>query len=131
MITINKLGHSFNAREDRHISFWKLVDDNQWEQNTFIEFKNYIKPNSVYIDIGAWIGPTVLFASKLTNNKCYALEPDNDAFSYLKGNIEINNSDIEIDKLAIMDYEGEVNLGVLDYGRGDSMSSVQIGRAHV
>jgi hypothetical protein len=41
-----------------------IFDDGTWNK-TFLLFDQFINHNTVYIDIGAWIGPIVLYASRL------------------------------------------------------------------
>ena len=43
-----------------------------WEEDTFNILDHYQNPYKTYIDIGAWIGPTVLYsASKFKNVVCF------------------------------------------------------------
>lgn len=119
---INKLGYTYNVKEDKYAGFWNLLNNNGWESGLFHILKNNLTKDSIYIDIGSWIGPTVLFASQLSNN-CYAIEPDEVAFDTMKENISLNKVNISINNMAIMDYDGEVSLGTCGE-KGDSMSSV-------
>lgn len=69
--------------------FWNIYEDNTWEPETFNIFDRFIVKNSEYIDIGAWIGPTVLYGSNIAS-KVYAIEPDKQAYRYLRNNINLN-----------------------------------------
>jgi FkbM family methyltransferase len=71
--------------------YWDLVDRAQWEPQTLTAIKFFLKDHrdAAYIDFGAWIGPTVLFAGLLCDH-VYALEPDPLAFSALVANINAN-----------------------------------------
>ena len=86
---IEKNNCSFLISEDDEYSM-NWFSNNQldiWEQDTFHIFeyyKNYKK--GIYIDIGAWIGPTVLYCANIYK-KVIALEPDPIALSRLKKNI--------------------------------------------
>lgn len=62
----------------------------QWEPNTFHILDHYSNMNGVYIDVGAWIGPTVMYACQIFD-KVIALEPDIIAHRRLKGNISVND----------------------------------------
>lgn len=119
---IEKSGYSFNVKEDKHRSFWDLLVKDVWEPALFDILKDNLKKDSVYIDIGSWIGPTVLFAAELSEH-CYAIEPDEVAFATLKENIALNKNNISCDNIAIMDFDGKVKLGIAGE-QGDSMSSV-------
>jgi len=78
--------------------WWFRSFINDWEPNTFKIIKNYAKqvgPNIVkntYIDIGSWIGPTVLFAANFYE-RVIAIEPDPVAFQKLENNISVNSYD--------------------------------------
>lgn len=114
----------FNVTNGQYDPFWGSVTEGQWEPKTFKVLKRYLTRNHSYVDIGAWIGPTVLFAGKLAR-RVYAFEPDPVAFKMLKDNLELNP---EIDErvsampVAISDRTGVAKLGVHSE-LGDSMSS--------
>ena len=61
-----------------------------WEKNTFHILDHYADSNLNYIDVGAWIGPTVLYAAQRFN-KVVAIEPDRLAFHRLVENLSVNN----------------------------------------
>ena len=78
------------APEDR--KFWRKAASGQWERHTFNILDQLLRPNSVYVDVGAWIGPTVLFAAA----RCkvvYCIEPDAIAYERLLGNLRMNGVD--------------------------------------
>ena len=62
----------------------------KWETETFHIFEHYKNHKGIYIDIGAWIGPTVLYCANIYE-KVIAIEPDPVAISRLKKNINANN----------------------------------------
>lgn len=83
---------SFEISENEPYSM-KWFSNNQldkWEQDTFNVFEHYKNHKGIYIDIGAWIGPTVLYCANIFK-KVIALEPDPVALSRLKKNISANN----------------------------------------
>ncbi len=51
----------------------------------------FLDSNHSYIDLGAWIGPTVLYGCQKAKF-CYAIEPDPVAFKQLKNNVKLNPS---------------------------------------
>lgn len=105
-----------------HPSFWGEVNAGRWEPHTFETFKKFLKPNRSYVDIGSWIGPTVLYGCQLAKH-CYAVEPDPQAFFMLKDNIELNKfSNISTSEIAITDHNGEVKIGTFGM-YGDSCTS--------
>ena len=102
----------------------KIAQKN-WEQNTFRIFKKFLNKDSSYIDIGAWIGPTVLFAVHFAK-KVYAVEPDPIAYRELLNNIEANNNlkdRIVVFYGCIGNSNGKVKIGN-PYEVGSSSSSL-------
>ena len=70
--------------------FWRKVHSGKWEKDTFVALERYLRPDSVYVDIGAWIGPTVLFAAARCKT-VYCVEPDPIAYERLLANLRMNN----------------------------------------
>jgi FkbM family methyltransferase len=105
--------------------FWDLVEKGGWEWDTYLIFDEFLDKDHSYIDIGAWIGPTVLYGSQVARH-CYAIEPDDVAFKILVENINLNSglrSKITLFNGCIGDLSGDVKLGTMtDFG--DSMSSI-------
>ena len=80
------------------------------------------KPGSIYIDFGAWVGPTVFFASSYAR-MTYAMEPDPSAYAELYWNVHNNPHILErtkVSPLCISHFAGHIQMtGVL----GASMST--------
>jgi FkbM family methyltransferase len=72
-----------------HISFWFDVANGRWEPDTLEALDRHLKPESTYLDIGAYIGPMVLLAARRCR-KVYCFEPDPDAFQFLAWNLKLN-----------------------------------------
>lgn len=72
---------------DTNQNFWSNIGN--WEPETFNIFDIFLDAQHTYLDIGAWIGPTVLYGSSVAK-KCIALEPDPIAYNTLKKNIQLN-----------------------------------------
>ena len=73
-----------------HMKHWKYVNAGTWEPNTFKIFDEFIDKDHNYIDMGAWIGSTVLYGCQLARHT-YAIEPDPIALTALKNNINKNS----------------------------------------
>jgi FkbM family methyltransferase len=73
-----------------HIKFWKKVAKDRWEPQTYTIMSKFLNVDSIYCDIGAWIGPTVIYASRLCK-QVICFEPDHIAYRYLRWNIELND----------------------------------------
>ena len=88
------------SRNETYSMYWfgnnKL---DHWEQDTFHIFEHYKNHKGIYIDIGAWIGPTTLYCANIFE-KVIAIEPDPVALSRLKKNMSVNtfNNIILIEK---------------------------------
>ncbi len=124
---ITKLGKTFTVK-DRTDLFWESVARNKWENPTFRIFQQFIRPGSVYLDIGSWIGPTVLFGSNISRH-CFAVEPDPIAFAELKANIELNptlEKKITLFNGCIAEKTGRVQFGN-ESSFGNSTSSLLFG----
>lgn len=89
IITIKKNNLSFNIKDD-YSKRWFAEKYHNWEGQTFVIFDKLLKKNKSYIDVGAWIGPTVLYTANICKN-VYAFEPDPTAFERLKTNVHANN----------------------------------------
>lgn len=116
------------ARRD----FWRRVGDGLWEPQTFEVFHRFLRPDRSCIDIGAGIGPTVLYGAMLSR-RVHALEPDPAAFAELAANVEANPAlkpKISLYPYGISPESGPLRLyaGGLYFGEqsrfGDSMSGM-------
>jgi FkbM family methyltransferase len=108
--------------EDR--KFWRKVATGKWEPHTFRILNAFLDHSSVYVDLGAWIGPTVIFAAARCR-QVYCFEPDPFAYEQLLGNLRLN----EIDNVtsfhgAIYTKNGTIQLGNSEGSFGNSETSI-------
>ena len=125
MRELSILGIKFKVENQSNGHFWDEVEKGHWEPTTFRIMKHFVKRDSTYIDIGAWIGPTVLFGAQLAE-KVYAVEPDPVAYRELVNNIELNDNlkDRIVVFYGCIGYSnGEVRIGN-PYSVGSSSSSL-------
>lgn len=124
-ITVND--KSFFVDPTGYEYFWPEVNNGTWEKDTYRVFDENIDDKTLVIDIGAWIGPTVLYSAQLAK-KCVAFEPDPIAFPRLQGNLKLNASASWSGNLIIYDKAVNAKSGEIMFGSqqdgGDSMSSV-------
>jgi len=103
---------SFRVKGD-YSEMWFPARFHDWESGTFhiLEYyKNKTKGN-IYIDVGAWIGPTVLYAANIYK-KVIAIEPDPVAIQRLEENLSVNNYDnIVLIKKGLSDKNGKSSFG--------------------
>lgn len=128
IITLKKHRKSFRVYETpEHKSYLKDFNDGVWEPLTFEIFDAFLDPHCAYIDIGAFIGTTVLYGCQLAKHT-YALEPDPVAFRYLEANVALNPDLaplITLSPTGLYTENGEILLGEsLNQQGGMSTSSL-------
>lgn len=70
-------------------AYWDRVAAGHWEPHTFRALRRFLAPAASCIDIGAWIGPTALYAAHFARS-VHALEPDAVAHAELQANVDAN-----------------------------------------
>lgn len=107
--------------------YWKLIESNSWEPDTFNVLDRYVKPGVTVIDLGAWQGAISIY-SCLLGAKVYAIEPDPVAYGQLCFNLLANGSlcdgRIETYNIAISDENGSAQLNSMASEFGNSESSL-------
>ena len=104
-------------------SFWNW---NDWEIDTYKNINKFFNQDKIFIDIGAWIGPIVLYAAKY-NKMCYAVEPDPIAYRELQANILLNKfNNVYTHNVAISDKIGYTTMGSDTLGN----SMTKLGHQH-
>lgn len=122
---ISKNNVSFKVHVgERTKNFWKGYARNEWEPTTFSIFDRFIDKKHGYMDIGAWIGPTVLYGASKAR-ETFAFEPDRQAYISLEKNISLNPHLQE--KISTFNFGVSSKSGKVKFYIGDgatSMSSV-------
>jgi FkbM family methyltransferase len=91
--------------------FWNDVNNGKWEPNTLAIIDRLLKSGGTYIDVGAWIGPTVLKAAQQAT-RVIAYEPDPVAQAELRRNVALNGlSNVEVRAVALFDKSGTMDFG--------------------
>lgn len=107
-----------------HIAFWRSVSKCRWEPHTYGILSRFLHHDSVYCDIGAWIGPTVIYAAK----KCkqvICFEPDFFAYRYLLWNIQLNKlHNVMPFNVALTDRNAIIKMASFGHKLGDSTTSL-------
>ncbi|SDW43423.1 methyltransferase, FkbM family [Marininema mesophilum] len=126
IVSISKRNAHFNVLfHPKNSWIWNDIHRNNWEEYTFDIFDRFLSSDHTYLDIGAWIGPTVLYAAQIAKH-VYAVEPDPVAFGELTTNFSLNSaisSRITLINSALSTKTGMTHL----YSRhsfGDSVSSL-------
>jgi FkbM family methyltransferase len=104
--------------------FWDRWADGRWEPETKQTIERHVN-GGTFVDIGAWIGPTALWASPHAG-RVVAVEADPTAFDMLADNVrECGN--VELVPVAVADFDGVTTITAA----GDSMSRTGHGGAEV
>lgn len=105
--------------------FWTKLEQGVWEPDTLEIIETHVDSETMFLDIGGWIGPTTLFAGAL-GAAVVVVEADPKALPALKRNIALNKKiarRIEVVAKALYPTIGKVKFGSRRKG-GDSMSSL-------
>lgn len=122
-------GREFRIAPGRNGAFWQELADGRWESQTFTVFERFLDAGHSYLDIGCWIGPTLLYGCQLAA-RGYGLEPDPLAFEELQRNLSLNpqlRDRVQLANLCIARESGQVAFGSRGQG-GDSTSSLLFGK---
>ncbi len=103
---------------------WKSAENGSFEPATYDVFNEFIDKETIYFDLGAYIGSTCLYAAQLAKS-AFAFEPDPVAFELLRENCEANEhiSNLFIYPFAAGAKEDMINIMSRDSG-GNSGSSL-------
>ena len=103
--------------------FWRKIKRGRWEPFTFHILSKFLTRESVYFDVGSWIGPTVLHAAQICK-EVYCFEPDPYAYERLLANLRLNKvKNVKTFHSAVFNKDGFVKIGHPD-GLGISESSM-------
>ena len=107
-----------------HVNFWKKVSRGGWEPHTYEILSRFLTPDAAYLDLGAWIGTTVVYAARLCK-QVMCFEPDPVAYRYLLWNIELNNlHNVMPFNIALADSDAIMKMASFGGNRGDSTMSL-------
>lgn len=83
-------GQSYAVVDDpRHARLWSRLEAGLWEPDFFAALALCLPPGGLHLDVGAWIGPTVLHAAGIAS-RVVAVEPDPVAMAALVANLALN-----------------------------------------
>lgn len=124
-ITIPPLNKLFVNEESNTIGkFWEKIDGRlSWEPSTFAVFQKYVTNETIVIDFGAWIGPTLLYHGQLSRHS-FGIEADPVAYATLETNVQLNpNLPVSIAPACISAPQ-DVGLRLMKGKPGASMSGI-------
>ena len=120
-------GHSFSFHILESHAWWVRETVNlSWEPILLQALSESLRPGDTFLDIGSWIGPYAVLASKLVteSGKVYACEPDPIARELLLKNVAENGcTNVTVLGNAVSDRDGPI---LLTKGQelGDSNTSI-------
>lgn len=124
MRTVTRGGQALEV-EETPWDFWPSYENGSWEPQTFEVLDRFLTPGATYVDVGAWVGPFVMYAAP----RCHfvlAVEPDPFAFKALRANVARNAfTNVETLPVAVSSGLGTARLYAHE-GWGDSMSSLTV-----
>jgi FkbM family methyltransferase len=130
-IIVNKRGIPLLFEKNvTHNEWWSNTYEN-WENETFEVFDKYLNKKQPFLDIGAWMGTTAIYAS-MNSSYVVAVECDPVSVERLKANILLNKLDtvIDIETFAIYSDTTEVSFGPNAFSDSsklnDSMSQIKL-----
>lgn len=107
-----------------HSKFWRKATAGQWEPDTFAVLDRFLDRDHDYLDIGAWIGPTVLYGARKARH-VWCFEPDPEAYRALAWNIALNDlNNVSAFAAAISEDVGIARMASFGGEKGDSMTSL-------
>ncbi len=115
---------SFDVADDKE-TFWDKAASDAWEPETLASVRALVDADTLFIDIGGWIGPITLLAASL-GARVLTFEPDPRAFELLSANVAANPvlaPRIRLYNAAVSPKAGRVRLGS-PKKPGDSMGSI-------
>ncbi|MGD9783929.1 MAG: FkbM family methyltransferase [Hyphomicrobiaceae bacterium] len=102
--------------------FWRDERLAGWEPDTIAFINRTVTPGTWFLDVGAWIGPTALIASRRAE-RVIAFEPDPIAHAQIVANFAANGVAGEVHQAAIDKTSGKLDLFSVR-GAGSSCTSV-------
>lgn len=107
-----------------HSKFWRKATADGWEPEAFAVLDAHLDAGRDYLDIGAWIGPTVLYGARKARH-VWCFEPDPEAFRALAWNIELNGlSNVSAFAAALSQDVGVARMAGFRGEKGDSTTSL-------
>lgn len=89
--TFNIRGKTIHAAipSDYIESFWRSVENGQWESDTYSVFDRHVDADTVCLDLGAYVGFTCSYLAAISK-VTHAFEPDPEAFRILQATAAAN-----------------------------------------
>src|SRR6185437_13608146 len=107
-------GTNFSVEPGRYLPYWEEYFAGRWEPLTIAILAAIIDPQMVFVDLGAHIGQTTLYAAAL-GATVHAFEPDPVSFSALQQSVSVNAfPKVHLYDCAAGTFDGDIDF----YSRG-------------
>ena len=128
MKTISYNKREFLVDETGFGRYWLDMEKGIWEPWTFVIFERFLRKDTIYIDLGLWIGMTILYAAKICD-QCYGFEPDPVAYKTVCKNMATSGiKNAHIFNEAVFNYDGMLTLGCDSPLLGNAIT--RVGESH-
>ena len=116
------IGTLWFDRDDAYMTPW-IRDQGVWEADVMKLLARWLRPGSLYVDVGANVGYHALFAAKL-GARVVAIEPVPWTLELLRANVWRHGADVEIVEAAASDSEGTAHIALdPDHRSGAQMAA--------
>ena len=125
-----RVGRHLLRADDDQPTFWARVESGRWEPGTLAILDERLRPGTILLDLGAWVGPISLYAAAC-GARVVAVEADPTALAQLRRNLAANPrlaGRVTVLGRAAAPEPGPVRLGARRKP-GDSMSSTLLASA--
>jgi len=128
---VSKMGVRFTVDQDQPAGdwggpgFWDWFESETWEPDTARVLRLCLDSDTTYVDVGAWIGDTVLLGACRAGS-VIAFEPDPTARAVLKRNLSLNPlmENVQVRDEALSDRSGRGGLVYVGES-GDSLTQLE------
>src|SRR5262245_28505170 len=94
-VSINYAGHTVTLPDlPEYAKFYEKLAGGKWESHTFETLSRSLDADTVYIDIGAWIGVTPMWSAQLAKS-VVAVEPDPKCIEILRS-LAVHTSNVTV-----------------------------------
>jgi ribosomal protein L11 methylase PrmA len=80
----------YETQSADNTAWWERISKKEWEPYTIQIMQQLVTPDSIVVDLGAWVGVTPI-VSALLGAYVFAFEPDPTAFGEMMVNIGLNS----------------------------------------
>ena len=97
-----------------------------WEPHTFEVYRRHVRPETTVLDLGAWVGPTVMIAASLGARRIVAVEANTTTYEELRRTISFNiklASRVSLINRCVHNEDGCVSFGNADGSTSSSSAS--------